>query len=70
MEYKLLLKILKGLFGRKRVTDAVDHSQLRAALLCRNRERSYKGMWELKYAMSGQTRTSRDGALVACRSKV
>ena len=70
IEYKLLLKIVRGHFGRKRVADAVDHSQLRAALLGRNREKFYTGMWEFKYAMSAQTRTSRDGALVACRSKV
>ena len=69
-EFKLLLKILKRRFGRRRVADAVDHSYLRAALLGRNREPLYTSMWQFKYAMSAQTRTSRDGALVACRSKV
>ncbi len=44
IECKLLLKIVKGHFGRKRVADAVDHSQLRAVLLGRNREPSYTGM--------------------------
>ena len=68
--YKLLLKIVKGHFARKRVADAVDHSQLRATLLDRNREPFYTGMWELKYVMSAQAGTSRDGPLVACRSKV
>jgi len=44
IECKLLLKIVKGHFGRKRVADAVDLSQLRAVLLGKNREPSYTGM--------------------------